>query len=162
VSDSQPIVQPNDPEPPPARTTYRYPAAYRAQALFGAALFGLIVIGSALAEVEAIQNSRPDAVLPVVGFVSGLTVLLLSLDIGTCTLATTEDGLQVKGLRASTVPWSDVLGWRYLPLSLIHIRLKRGPGLFVWPILERYNELLATIDERVNDRLTGNGSTGNW
>jgi hypothetical protein len=155
VSDSQPIVQPNDSEPQPAGATYRYPAAYRVQALLGALLFGLIVIGSVLAEVAAIRDSRLDAmlhVLPVVGFVSGLTVLLLGLDIGTRTIITTEDGLQVKGLRASTLPWSDVMGWRYLPLSLIHIRLKRGPGLFVWPILERYNELLATIDERTMTR----------
>lgn len=155
MSDSQPIVQLNDSESQPSRVTYRYPAAYRVQALFGALLFGLIVIGSVLAEVEAIQNSRLDAVLHVVGFVSGLTALLLGLDIGTRTITTTKDGLQVKGLRASTVPWSDVMGWRYLPLSLIHIRLKRGSGWFVWPILERYNELLTTIDERVNDKMTG-------
>jgi hypothetical protein len=150
MSDSQPTVQPNDPKPPPPQATYRYPAAYRVQALLGAVLFGSIGIGSALAGVVAIQNGRSDVVLPMVGFVSGLTVLLLGLDIVTRTLTTTEDGLQVKG---STVPWSDVLGWRYLPLSLILIRLKHGPGLFVWPILERYTDLLATIDERGNDRM---------
>lgn len=155
MSDSQSIVQPNDPDLLPARVTYRYPAAYRAQALLGAVLLGLIVIGSVLAAIEAIQHNRLDAVLHGVGFVSGLTVLLLGLDIGTRTLTATEDGLQVKGLRASMAPWSDVLGWRYLPLSLIHIRLKRGPGLFVWPILERYTELLTTIDERVNDKMKG-------
>jgi hypothetical protein len=145
MSDSQLLVQPNDLEPPPVRTTYRYPAVYRVQALLGAALLGLIVIGSVLAEVEAIQHSRFDAMLPAVGIVSGLAGVLLGVDIGTCAFTTTEDGLQVKG---ATLPWSDVLGWRYLAFSLIHIRLKHGPGLFVWPILERYTELLATINDR--------------
>jgi hypothetical protein len=156
MSDSQPLVQPNNSKPP-ARVTYRYPAGYRVQAWLGAALFGLIMIGSGLAAVAALQHSRLNAMLPVMGVVSGLTGLLLGLDIGTRAVTTTEDGLQVKGLRAqraSALPWSDVLGWRYLPLSLIHLRLKRGPGLLVWPILERYTELLATIDERATDRVT--------
>ena len=122
--------------------TYRYPAAYRVQALFGSLLFGLIVIGSVLAEVEAIQNSRIDAVLHVIGFVAGSAVLMLGLDIGTRTITTTEAGLEVKWLRRSSVPWSEVTGWRYLPFSLIHIRLKHGRGWYVWPILERYSDLL--------------------
>ncbi len=146
MTDSQPIIPPGD-AGPPQPLIYRYPAAYRVQALFGALLFGLIVIGSVIAEVEAIQNSRLDALLHIVGFVSGTLVLLLGLDIGTRTITTTEQGLRTKWLRASSVAWSDVIGWRYLPLSLIHIRLKHGPGWFVWPILERYTDLLATIDD---------------
>jgi uncharacterized membrane protein required for colicin V production len=130
--------------------TYRYPAAYRVQALFGALLFGLIIIGSVIAEVEAIQNSRLDAVLHVVGFVFGSAVLMLGLDIGTRTFTTTEQGLDVKWLRRSSVPWSEVVGWRYLPLSLIHVRLTLGPGWYVWPILERYTDLLATIDAKTD------------
>ncbi len=148
MTDSQPIMPPSDSglsQP----LIYRYPAAYRVQALFGALLFGLIVIGSVIAEVAAIQNSRPDAVLYIVGFVSGSLVLVLGLDIGTRTITTTAHGLQTKWLRASNVPWSDVIGWRYLPLSLIHIRLRHGPGWFVWPILERYSNLLATIDDKM-------------
>ncbi len=133
--------------------TYRYPAVYRVQALFGALLFSLVVIGSVLAEVEAIRGSGIDVVLHVVGFVFGLMVLLLGLDIGTRTITTTEQGLEVKWLRRSSVPWSDVIGWRYLPLSLIHIRLKHGRGWYVWPILERYTDLLATIDEKT-DKMT--------
>jgi hypothetical protein len=155
VSDSQLMIQPGDSRPHRSiPATYRYPAAYRVQALFGALLFGLIVIGSVLAEVEAIQNSRLDAVLHIVGFVFGSLVLLLGLDIGTRTVTTTEQGIQMKWLRASSVPWSDVMGWRYLPLSVIHIRLRQGRGWFVWPILERYIDLLATIDEKT-DRVTG-------
>jgi hypothetical protein len=150
VSDSQSMIPPIGPGPHRSvPTTYRYPAAYRAQALFGALLFGLIVIGSVIAEVEAIRNSRLDAVLHIVGFVSGSLVLMLGLDIGTRTIITTEQGVQTKWLRTSSVPWADVMGWRYLPLSLIHIRLRHGPGWFVWPILERYGDLLATIDEKL-------------
>ena len=148
MTDSQSIIPPSD-SGPSQPMIYRYPAAYRVQALFGALLFGLIVIGSVIAEVEAIQNSRLDAVLHVVGFVSGSFILLLGLDIGTRTVTVTAQGLQTKWLRASSVPWSDVIGWRYLPLSLIHIRLRHGPGWFVWPILERYSDLLATIDGRL-------------
>jgi hypothetical protein len=127
--------------------TYRYPAFYRAQALFGSLLVGLILLGSVIAEVEAIQNSRIDAVLHVVGFIAGSTVLLLGLDFGTRAITTTPEGLQVRWLRRSFVPWEEIVDWHYRPLSLIHIRLKHGPGLFVWPILENYLELLATIDE---------------
>lgn len=134
--------------------TYRYPPAYRIQALFGALLFGLIVLGSVIAEVEAIRNSRADAVLHIVGFVVGMIVVVGGLDIGTRTITTTDDGLQVRWLRSSWVPWQDVAGWRYLPLNLIHIRLRRGPGLFVWPILERYTELLAAIDKQRGDAAT--------
>jgi len=130
---------------------YRYPPAYRIQALFGALLFGLIVLGSVIAEVEAIRNSRADAVLHIVGFVIGMIVVVGGLDVGTRTITTTSDGLQVCWLRSSFVPWQDIVGWRYLPLNLIHIRLRRGPGLFVWPILERYTELLAAIDKQRGD-----------
>ncbi|MFN8597641.1 MAG: hypothetical protein U0559_15840 [Anaerolineae bacterium] len=130
--------------------TYRYPVAYRVQALFGSLLVGLVLIGSVIAEVEAIQNSRIDAVLHIVGFVFGAAILLLGLDFGTRSITTTDRGLQVRWVRQSFVTWSDVIGWRYLPLSLIHIRLKHGPGLYVWPILERYSELLSEIDQHTS------------
>ena len=138
-----------DQEHTPQPETYRYPAVYRLQALFGSLLFGFIVLGSVIAEVEAIQNNRLDTILHLVGFVVGLTVILLGLDFATRAFRTTPDGLQVRwALRRSTTPWSDVLGWRYLPLNLIHIRLRRGPGWYVWPLLERYSDLLNEIDAR--------------
>ncbi len=127
--------------------TYRYPAAYRVQALFGSLLVGLVLLGSVIAEVEAIKGDRIDLVLHVVGFGIGAVILLLGLDIGTRAITITPDGLVVKWLRPSFVAWSAIVNWRYLPLSLIHIRLRHGPGLFVWPILERYMELLSAIDE---------------
>ena len=133
--------------------TYRYPAVYRVQALFGALLFGLIVLGSVIAEIEAIQGSGIDTVLHIVGFVVGSLVLLLGLDIGTRTITTTEQGVVMKWLRRSSVPWSEVIDWRYLPFSLIHIRLKHGRGWYIWPILERYTDLLSTIDEKT-DKMT--------
>jgi hypothetical protein len=49
-------------------------------------------------------------------------------------------------LRRSMVPWPDVLDWRYLPLSLIRIRVRKGAGIFVWPLLEDYTDLLNEID----------------
>jgi hypothetical protein len=57
-------------------------------------------------------------------------------------------------LRRSEIPWADVLGWRYLPLSLVHIRLRRGPGWFVWPLLEDYLDLLNEIDVQRSGRMT--------
>ncbi len=134
--------------------TYRYPVAYRVQALLGALLFGLIVLGSVIAEVEAIKSSGADTVLHVLGFVIGLAVLLLGLDFGTRAITTTADGLRVRWLRSSFVRWDDIVDWRYLPLNLIHVRLRRGPGLFLWPILERYTELLAAIDEHRRGGIT--------
>ncbi len=128
---------------------HRYPAIYRLQALFGALLFGFVVLGSVLAEVEAISNSRLDAILHVVGFTVGLVVILLGLDFATRSLTAAPEGLHIKwALHRSVVPWSDVLGWRYLPLNLIHVRLRRGPGVYIWPLLERYSELLGEIDDR--------------
>jgi len=128
--------------------TFRYPPLYRVQALFGALLFGLIVLGSVIAEAEAIQNSRADAMLHVIGLAAGVPVVLLGLDIGTRSITVTDAGLAVRWLRRSVVAWPDVLGWRYLPLSLIHIRTRRGPGVFLWPILEHYTDLLAEIEAR--------------
>jgi hypothetical protein len=136
--------------------TYRYPAVYRAQALFGSLLFGFIVLGSVIAEVEAIQNNRLDSVLHIIGFVVGMTVILLGLDFATRSLTVVPDGLHVQwALRRSMVPWPEVLGWHYLPLNLIHIRLRHGPGWYVWPLLEHYSDLLREIDaQRQADKLT--------
>ena len=135
-------------------TTYRYPPAYRVMALLGTLLFGLILLGSVIAEVEAIKNSRADAVLHVIGFVVGLAMVLVGLDFAMCAIKPTSEGLHVRGLRKLFVPWTNVAGWRYLPLSLIHIRLRRGPGLFVWPLLEHYTDLLNEIDARRPDKVT--------
>ena len=138
-----------DQEHTPQPETYRYPAVYRVQALFGSLLFGFIVLGSVIAEVEAIQNSRLDSVLHVVGFVMGMAVILLGLDFATRSVTVAPDGLHMRwALRRSVVPWPDVLGWRYLPLNLIHIRLRRGPGWYVWPLLVHYSDLLREIDAR--------------
>ncbi len=132
---------------------FRYPVLYRVVALFSVLLFGFIVLGSVIAEVEAIQNSRIDAVLHVVGFVSGLLLILWGLDFATRSITTTPDGLHVRWLlRRSVVPWPDVLSWRYLPLSLIRIQVRKGPGLFVWPLLENYTDLLNEIDAHHSDK----------
>ncbi len=132
---------------------FRYPVLYRVVALFSVLLFGFIVLGSVIAEVEAIQNSRVDAVLHVVGFVSGLVLILWGLDFATRSITTAPDGLHVRWLlRRSVVSWPDVLGWRYLPLSLIRIQVRKGPGLFVWPLLENYTDLLNEIDAHQRDK----------
>jgi hypothetical protein len=135
--------------------TFRYPALYRVVALFGALLFGLILLGSVIAEVEAIQNSRIDAVLHVFGFVSGVLMLVVGIDFATRSITVTPAGLQVRWLlRRTVIPWPDVLGWNYLPLSLIHLRFRHGRGVYVWPLLEDYLDLLSAIDARRFDRLT--------
>ncbi len=135
--------------------TFRYPVLYRVVALFSVLLFGFIVLGSVIAEVEAINNSRADAVLHVVGFVSGVLLILWGLDFATRSISTSAGGLQVRWLlRRSAVPWPDVLGWRYLPLSLIRIRVRKGPGIFVWPLLENYTDLLNEIDAHRRDTAT--------
>ncbi len=134
--------------------TFRYPVLYRAVALFSVLLFGFIVLGSVIAEVEAIRNSRADAVLHVVGFISGVALIIWGLDFATRSITIAPDGLQVRWLlRRSFMPWRDVLDWRYLPLSLIHIRMRKGPGLFVWPLLENYTDLLNEIDAHNRDQV---------
>ena len=135
--------------------TFRYPALYRVVALFGALLFGFILLGSVIAEVEAIENSRIDAVLHVFGFISGVMMLLIGIDFATRSITVTPDGMQVRWLlRRSVIPWPDVLGWNYLPLSLIHLRLRHGRGVYVWPLLEDYLDLLSAIDAHRFDQLT--------
>src|SRR5512144_1747288 len=127
---------------------YRYPVTYRVTALFSVLLLGFIVLGSVLAEVEAIKNNRADAILHLVGFVSGILVIVWGLDFATRSITAAPDGLYVRWLlRRSRIPWPAVLGWRYLPLSLIRIRVRQGPGIFVWPLLEHYIDLLNEIDE---------------
>ena len=135
--------------------TFRYPILYRVVALFSVLLLGFIVLGSVIAEVEAIRNNWADAVLHVVGFVSGILVIIWGLDFGTRAITLTPDGLHVRWLlRRSVVPWADVFGWRYLPLSLIRIRVRKGPGIFVWPLLENYTDLLNEIDAHQRDQAT--------
>jgi hypothetical protein len=129
--------------------TYRYPVVYRIQALFGALLASMILLGSVIAEIEAADF--PDALLYAFGFVVGLSILLLGLDFGTRAITPTPQGLRVRWVRASLIPWNNVLGWRYRPLGLIHIRLRRGLGLYIWPLLERYTELLDAIDKHRGD-----------
>jgi hypothetical protein len=136
-------------------TTYRYPPLYRMVALLGAVLFGFILLGSVIAEVEAIKNSRADAIVHLIGFIVGAMMLGLGIDFATRSITVTPDGLRVRGwLRRSTVPWPDVLGWRYLPLSLIHLRFRRGAGVYVWPLLEDYSQLLNEIDAHCGDKVT--------
>jgi hypothetical protein len=135
--------------------TFRYPALYRGVALFGALLFGFIVLGSVIAEVEAIKNDRTDALLHVFGFIFGAALLLVGIDFATRSITVTPDGLQVRWwLRRSTIPWSNVLGWNYLPLNLIHLRFRAGRGVYVWPLLEDYLDLLSAIDARRFEALT--------
>jgi hypothetical protein len=135
-------------------TTFRYPILYRVVALFSVLLFGFIVLGSVIAEVEAIKSDRTDAVLHVVGFVSGILLIIWGLDFATRSISTAPDGLHVRWLlRRSVVPWPDVLDWRYLPLNLIRIRVRKGPGVLVWPLLENYTDLLNEIDAHRSDTL---------
>ena len=133
--------------------TFRYPVLYRAVALFSVLLFGFIVLGSVIAEVEAIRNSWTDAVLHVVGFVSGILLIIWGLDFATRSISTAPGGLHVRWLlRRFVVPWPDVLDWRYLPFSLIRIRVRKWPGIFVWPLLENYTDLLNEIDAHQRDQ----------
>jgi hypothetical protein len=134
--------------------TFRYPSLYRVVALFSVLLFGFIVLGSVIAEVEAIKSDPADAVLHSVGFVSGILLIIWGLDFATRSISTASDGLHVRWLlRRSVVPWPDVLDWRYLPLNLIRIRVRKGPGIFVWPLLENYTDLLNEIDAHRSDTL---------
>jgi len=135
--------------------TFRYPILYRVVALFSVLLFGFIVLGSVIAETEAIKSDPTDAVLHIVGFVSGILLIIWGLDFATRSISTAPDGLHVRWLlRRSVVLWPDVLDWRYLPLSLIRIRVRKGPGIFVWPLLEHYTDLLNEIDAHRNDTAT--------
>jgi hypothetical protein len=137
-----------------AHHTFRYPGLYRTIALGSALLFGFIVLGCLLAVVDAIPRDWGAAALYSFGFLSGIAVILWGLDFATRSLALGPDGLHVRWLlRRSVVPWADVLGWRYRVLSLIHIRTRRGRGIFVWPLLENYTDLLNTIDAQRRQQL---------
>ncbi len=141
--------------PTVSEKTFRYPVFYRVVALLGALLFGFILLGSVIAEVEAIKNSRIDAVLHVIGFIFGVLLLLVGIDFATRSITVTPDGLQVRWLlHRSAIPWPDVLSWNYLPLSLIHVRLRHGRGVYVWPLLEDYLDLLGAIDARRFEQFT--------
>lgn len=124
---------------------YRYPAIYRIQALFGALLAGIIVLSSVLAEIEA--ANLPDLVLHGIGFVVGGLILLFGVDFATRSIEITDEGLRVRWVRSSFVRWPQITGWSYLPLGLIRIRLNQGPGVFIWPLLEGYLDILRAIDE---------------
>jgi hypothetical protein len=125
---------------------FRYPVFYRSLAWFSVAVFGLIVLGCVLA-VVAIRDDEAAMALYVFGFSSGIAVICWGLDFATRSITITSDGLQVRWLlRRSVVSWPDVLGWRYRALSLVHIRVRHGPGLFIWPLLENYIDLLNEID----------------
>jgi hypothetical protein len=82
-------------------------------------------------------------------------LLLVGIDFATRSITVTPDSLQVRWLlHRSVIPWPDVLGWNYLPLSLIHVRLRRGRGVYVWPLLEDYLDLLSAIDARRFEQFT--------
>jgi hypothetical protein len=126
---------------------FRYPVFYRSLAWLSVAVFGLIVLGCALAAVVAIRRDGAAVALYVFGFSSGIAVIFWGLDFATRSITISSGGLQVRWLlRRSVVPWPDVLGWRYRALSLIHIRVRHGSGLFIWPLLENYTDLLNEID----------------
>jgi hypothetical protein len=134
--------------------TFRYPAPYRAMALFGVLLFGLIALASVMVAAGLIGTDPGGALLLGIGCIGGVWLMLWGLDFATRSITTTPDGLSVRWLhRRSLVPWSDVLGWRYRVLSLIHIRVRKGAGIFVWPLLENYTDLLNDIDAHRRDQL---------
>jgi hypothetical protein len=124
---------------------YRYPALYRIQALFGSLLAGIILMGSVLAEIEA--ANLPDAFLHVFGFAVSSIILILGLDFATRRIWIKPAGVQTRWLRQSFMEWSQILDWSYRPFGLIHIRLKRGLGWYIWPLMDGYTEILTAIDQ---------------
>jgi hypothetical protein len=123
--------------------TFRYPVLYRTLAWCSVALFATIVAGCAV----SIGRAGAAAAVYVVGIISGISVILWGLDFATRSITLGPDGLHVGWLlRRTLVPWAEVLGWRYRALSLIHIRVRHGSGIFVWPLLENYTDLLNEID----------------
>jgi hypothetical protein len=123
---------------------YRYPVVYRIQALFGALLAGMIVLGSVLSGLEAVN--LPDVLLHAFGCIVGAIILMLGLDFGTRAIQIAPTGLHTRWLWKSFIAWPQILDWSYRPLGLVHIRLRRGPGMFIWPLMEGYSEILAAID----------------
>ena len=136
--------------------TFRYPASYRLMALLGVMAFGFIALVSAFAVVNAIKHTLLEA-MPFLGsLISAMALIVWGLDFSTRSITAAPEGLHVSWvLRRSVVPWPDVLGWRYRAFDVIHIRFRRGPGVFVWPLLEHYLDLLHEIDSQRNDRVTG-------
>jgi hypothetical protein len=132
---------------PVANKTFRYPAVYRSLAWFSVMLSVLVALGCVVAIISAVQRAEVLAAFYALGAVSAIVVLIWGLDFATRSITPGPDGLHVRWLlHRSVVPWPDVLGWRYRALSLIHIRVQRGRGIFVWPLLENYTDLLNEID----------------
>jgi hypothetical protein len=120
--------------------------------MFGALLAGIILMGSVFAEIES--ANLPDAFLHAFGFGVSSIILIVGLDFGTRVIEIKDAGLHTRWLRKSFCAWSQVLDWSYRPFGLIHIRLQRGLGWYIWPLMEGYGEILAAIDEH-REKLIG-------
>ena len=145
----------SDESPSPPRA-YCYPPGYRLMALLGVIAFGFIALVSAIAALNAIRHTLLDAAPYLGSLIASVLLMVWGLDFTTRSITAAPEGLRVRwALRRSVVPWPDVLGWRYRALDVIHIRFRRGPGVFVWPLLENYLDLLNEIDTPQRDKMTG-------
>ncbi len=129
---------------------HRYPAIYRIQAMFVAMVAGIILFGSVLSEIEAAD--LPDAFLHGFGLIVSLTILIVGLDLGLRSIEIQDDGLSIRWLRTSFIRWSQILDWSYKPLGLIHLRFKRGLGVYLWPLMTDYSDILNAIDQHTDQK----------
>ncbi len=132
------------------RRVYRYPAALRVLALFGSMLAGGILIGSALAEIEAAD--APDAILHGIGVVAGVVIVWLGLEFGTRRITLTPAGISTRLLRERTIAWSDVRDVRHGPFGTLIVAWRGGLPIVVWPFLEDFGALVDAIRARRTER----------
>jgi hypothetical protein len=141
-------------ESPESPKTFQYPLSYRLMAALGVSAFGVIALISAKAAWNAIKLDPSAVALYLISLIISILLMLWGLDFATRSITAAPEGLRVRWLlRRSVVQWPDVLGWRYRALDVIHIRFRRGPGVWVWPLLEHYLDLLTEIDAHRRDQL---------
>ena len=135
------------------KRVYRYPATLRSPALFGSMLAGGILLGSALAEIEAADV--PDAILHGVGVIVGLVVVWLGLEFGTRRIALTPDGISTRLVRERTIAWRNVRDARGGPFGTLIVTARGGLPIVVWPFLEDFGALADAIRARQSEQASG-------
>jgi hypothetical protein len=135
------------------KRVYRYPATLRVLALFGSMLAGGILLGSALAEIEAADVA--DAVLHGIGVIAGMVILWLGLEFGTRRIALTADGIATRLVRERRIAWSNVRAARHGPFGTLIVTWRGGLPVVVWPFLEDFGALVDAIKARRTERARG-------
>ena len=131
---------------------YRYPPALRVLGLFGSMLAGAILLGAALAEIEAAD--RLDFVLHVIGGLAGAAIGWLGLEFGLRRIALTPEGIATGLARPRLLRCGEVRDMRAGPLGTLLIVSKPHSLIVIWPCLQGFDALLADIEATRRERMS--------